>query len=93
MKVAISMAGEAQRRQTGFGGVDAEFLAQLADQGRLRRFPGLDLAARKLSQSRHLLSGGPARQQNPPVGIDQGDGTDDHDRQAAAVFASSGSRH
>ena len=62
VKVIIGVAGKAHRRQTGSGGVDVEFLAKLADQCRLRRFAGLDLATGKFPQAGHflLLAGAPA---------------------------------
>ena len=48
-----------------------EFLGQFADQGVLRRFAAVDLAAGKLPEARHVLAIGPLGQQNPSVTVDQ----------------------
>ncbi len=48
---------ERRGRQARDIGVDQQFLAQLADQRRLRRFARLDLAAGELPQAAHILFG------------------------------------
>ena len=96
MEIIIGVAGEAQRRETGFGGIDPQLLVKLADQRRLGRLAGLDLAARKFPQAGHLLALRTACQQHPPVGIDQRHRADQHNR--ACIIRrwhrfSCGSRH
>src|SRR5690606_8602701 len=48
VKAFVSMAGEHERRQAGLADLDAQLLAQFADQGRLGPFARIDLAAGKL---------------------------------------------
>ena len=51
--------------------VDAELLAQFADQRVLRPLAGVDLAAGKLPQALELLALRPLRDQHAAVDVDQ----------------------
>jgi hypothetical protein len=72
------VAGENEGGEAGLGHLDAQFLAQFADQGRLGSFAGLDLAAGEFPQTGQLLALGPFGDQHPAVHVDQGDGDDKH---------------
>jgi hypothetical protein len=54
------------------GHLDAQFLVQFADEARLGRLSGFDLAARKFPKSGQLFSGRALGDQHPTVDVDQG---------------------
>ncbi len=91
MKALVTVRGEGERREAGFGDVDAELLLELADQRRLRRLARQHLTARKLPKPGHRLALRALRQQHAPVGVDERDGDDENDREFGAF--SSGSWH
>ena len=62
--------------------------SQLADRQASGVSPGVELAARELPQAGQRLAGGPLRDQDPAVGIDQRAGGDQR-----ATSVTSGSRH
>ena len=57
-------------------GGNAQFLLQLPHQGGLGCFARLDLAAGKLPQARHRFPSRALLQEDPTVGVDQGNGND-----------------
>lgn len=73
VKSFISVACEAHRGKATGLDVDIELFLQFPDQGRLRGFARLKLAAGKFPQPFHGLAGWTLGQQDPPVAIDQGD--------------------
>jgi hypothetical protein len=74
------VTGENERGQASGLDIDAQFLAQFADQRRFRPLAGLDLAAGELPKARERLARRPAGDQHPAVHIDQGGGDDQDDR-------------
>ena len=85
------MGGEGQRRETGGNCLNRQFLTQLADQSRLRSLAGLDLAAGEFPKPAHRFAIRPLRQQDPPIGVNQGDGGNQDNRLGRRL--SCGSRH
>ena len=79
MEVGVGVGREGERREATRRDVDAEFLGELADQRRLRRFTRVDLAARKLPQPGHGLARRALGEQHPPVGVDQRHRRHEHD--------------
>jgi len=75
--VTVGRKNEGSQARVGDG--DAQFLVQFADQARLRRLSGLDLAARKFPQAGQLFALRPPADQHPPVGVDQRAGRDKND--------------
>ena len=73
MKLAIIMRGKAEWRQACMLDVDSQLLVQFANKGRFRRFAATQLTARKLPQTFEMLSLGPLRNQDPAIGVNQGD--------------------
>src|SRR5690348_10976157 len=72
MEVVVAVACEGQRRQTGLLHDDAEFLLQLPYQRLFGPFAGFDLAAWKLPEPGHRLTGRPLREKDAAVGVDKG---------------------
>ena len=81
MKILVAMRREGEGRQAGFGDVDAEFLLQLANEGRLGRLVAGDLAAGKFPQTSHRLAGWALGQQYAAIGVDECDTDDAASRQ------------
>ncbi len=87
MKIVVGMAGEGERRQAGYLGLDADFLLQFAHEALFRRLAGFDLAAGKLPQAGELLAFRPLGQKHASIGVDQRTGG--NQEQALADGASS----
>ena len=60
--------------------VDAQLLAEFADQRRFGRLAGLHLAAGKFPHPREVLAGRPLGEQHAAVRVDQRDRRDEDDR-------------
>ena len=71
MAFADRRAGEAGRREGGRVDLDAQLLAQLADQSGLGQLALLDLAAGKFPQARHRPIRRALLQQDPARLVDQ----------------------
>ena len=92
MEIIVGMAGEGERRQAGYIGLDADLFLQLADQALLRRLAGLDLATWKLPQPGKLLALRPLRQKHAAIGIDQRAGGDQEQAFAGDLAHAPGGR-
>jgi len=64
-------------------GLQPDLLFRLAQRGLQRRLAGIDLAAGKLPQPRHRLARRTLCDQHPAVDVDQGHGSDQHQRPVA----------
>ena len=87
------MAGKGQRREAVRLDNDSEFFVQFADQAFLRRFPRIDLAARKLPESGERLAFRALSQQHPAIGIDQRTGRHKDDRMRRSVSPAPACKH
>src|SRR5260221_13032480 len=79
MKALIGVAGKRQRRQAGLGDLDADFLAQFADQSLLRPLAGIELAAGEFPKAGQRLALRALRDQHALVGVDQSAGDDERE--------------
>ncbi len=78
VEILVGVRGEGEGDDRAARHDDAEFFLELADERRLGRLAGLELAAGKLPQARHRLARRPLRQQHALLRVDQRDADDDH---------------
>src|SRR5262245_38422072 len=84
MERLVAVAGKGERREALRRDPDRELFLELADEGRIGCLARLNLAARKLPESRERPSRGTFGQQHTPVGVDQRAGNDKQNVQAHA---------
>ena len=71
------MTRECQRGETIFLHCYSQFFFEFANEALLGAFSGFDLAAGKLPQAGHRLTGRSLRNQDPAIGVDQSAGGDE----------------